>query len=187
MERHKFLKSIALCIGTISVGLKAFPLNLNNTNRNLNKITDSGTLKPLVIKNDEGKQQIVLGDHQTVKLSGQDTNNQFTLIEQFNSPGMEIPLHVHSDEDEIFHVLEGELEIQIGSEIKNLKAGDLCFCPRGIPHSWKVIGESKAKVLLSIFPSGLELLFAELAQLPSGEPDFSKVAEICKKYNIKFV
>ncbi len=144
-------------------------------------------LRPLVVKNGEGVKQIVLGDHQTVKLAGKDTNNQFTLIEQYNEPGMEIPLHVHQNEDEIFHLLEGELEIQVGSEIKVLKAGDLGFCPRGIPHSWKVIGERKAKVLLSVFPSGIELMFKEFSQFPPGPPNFEKVAEICAKYKIKFV
>jgi len=143
--------------------------------------------QPLVVRHNEGKQQVVLGDHQTVKLTGKDTNNQFTLIEQYNEPGMEIPMHVHQNEDEVFHVLEGELEVRVGSETKVLRSGDLGFLPRGIPHSWKVVGDQKAKALLSIFPSGIEMMFKELTELPAGPPNFEKVAEICGKYNIKFV
>ena len=186
MDRNQFLKSTALGVGTLSLGFMGFSTNTNLI-KNENEKPSDKTLRPLIVKNEDGEKQVVLGDHQTVKLSGKDTNDQFTLIEQYNEPGMEIPLHVHQNEDEIFHVLEGELEIQVGSEVKRLKAGDLGFCPRGIPHSWKVVGTDKAKVLLSVFPSGIELMFKEFTKLPPGPPDFSKVAEICAKYNIKFV
>lgn len=96
-------------------------------------------------------------------------------------------MHVHANEDEVFHVLSGELQIKVGNETKLLKAGDMGFCPRGIPHSWKVVGNEKAKVMLSIFPAGLEVMFRELAVLPAGPPDFEKIAKICSKYNIQFV
>ena len=186
MDRSQFLKSTALGVGTLSLGFMGHAITKNRAHKDTAS-TLNRNLRPLIVKNEDGDKQIVLGDHQTVKLSGKDTYNQFTLIEQYNEPGMEIPLHVHQDEDEIFHVLEGELEIQVGSELKTLKAGDLGFCPRGIPHSWKVVGEHKAKVLLSVFPSGIELMFKEFAKFPPGPPNFEKVAEICAKYNIKFV
>lgn len=186
MDRSQFLKSTALGVGTLSLGFMSYAINKNGSDSDTKNILNTN-LRPLIVKNGDGDKQIVLGDHQTVKLSGKDTNNQFTLIEQYNEPGMEIPLHIHQNEDEIFHVLEGELEIQVGSEVKLLKSGDLGFCPRGIPHSWKVVGEHKAKVLLSVFPSGIELMFKEFSQFPPGPPDFEKVAEICAKYNIKFV
>ncbi len=140
-----------------------------------------------ILRSGEGKEQVVLGDHQVIKLNGKDTNGQFTLIEQFNDPGMEIPMHIHKDEDEIFHVLSGELQVKVGEETKTLKTGDIGFCPRGIPHAWKVVGSEKAKVMLSIYPSGLEEMFSELATLPDGPPDFEKVAKICENYNIRFV
>ncbi|MGB5237426.1 MAG: cupin domain-containing protein, partial [Flavobacteriaceae bacterium] len=65
--------------------------------------------------------------------------------------------------------------------------GDLIFCPRGIPHAWKVVGDEKARALLSIFPAGLEDMFQELSQLPAGPPDLEKVARICSKYKLRFV
>jgi len=149
------------------------------------KITNQ--MSPKIVRNEEGKNQIVLGDHQIVKLSGNDTNGAFTLIEQNNNPNMGIPMHVHQDEDEVFHVISGELQIQVGTETIILKSGDMGFCPRGVPHSWKVVGNKKAKVMLSIFPSGLEMMFEELSKLPSGPPELDKLAKICSKYNIQFV
>ena len=102
-------------------------------------------------------------------------------------PGMQIPLHVHENEDEVFKVIEGQMEITVGDKKTILKAGDLAFAPRNIPHSWKVVGDTKAKVALSVFPAGLEIMFEELSALPAGPPDFGKVAAIAKEYGISFI
>lgn len=182
MKRKQFIQSAVLGISALSIGTVANAFNIQQVSKGFNT-----NIKPKIIKKGEGVEHIVLGDHQTLKLTGKDTSGLYTLIEQYNNPGMEIPLHVHQDEDELFHVLEGALEIQVGEEIKLLKAGDIGFCPRGIPHSWKVVGDDKAKVMLSIFPAGLENMFHELAEFPPGPPDFEKVSEICKTYNIQFV
>ncbi len=140
-----------------------------------------------IVKNEAGRKLNVLGDNQIIKLSAKDTNGQFSLIEQNNNPGTGIPPHVHQNEDEVFHVLSGQVDMTIGEEMTTLNSGDLIFCPRGIPHSFKVVGDQKAKVMLSIFPAGLENMFEELAKLPEGPPDLEKVGKICGKYNINFL
>ena len=122
-----------------------------------------------------------------IKLTGEDTNGQYTLIEQNNEPGVGIPPHVHENEDEVFQVLEGQVEMTIGGQMTTLNSGDIIFCPKGVPHYWKVIGEEKARAMLSIFPAGLEGMFRELAQLPAGPPDMEKVRTICGNYKLRFV
>lgn len=144
-------------------------------------------MNPKIVKNDAGQKLNVMGDNQIIKLSAKDTNGQYTLIEQNNAPGMGIPPHVHENEDEVFHVLTGKVEMIIGEETTTLSAGDMIFCPRRIPHSWKVVGEEKAKAMLSIFPAGLEGMFEELAEMPPGPPNMEKVIAICSKYKLKFV
>jgi len=185
MNRKNFLKTAALSAGAVAISPLA--LAKSNSTNSLVYSHDDDQMEPKILRTGEGTNQIVLGDHQVVKLSGKDTDGQFTLIEQYNDPGMEIPMHVHDNEDEIFHVISGKLQVSVGDETKILKAGDMVFCPRGIPHSWKVVGNEKGKVILSIFPSGLEVMFHELSELPAGPPDFEKVAKICSKYNIQFV
>ncbi len=143
--------------------------------------------KAKIVRDSEGDQLNVLGDCQVIKLTGADTNGQYTLIEQHNDVGTGIPMHVHENEDEVFQVIEGEVKMTIGKEATQLKEGDLIFCPKGIPHAWEIVGEHKAKAILSIFPAGLEDMFIELSQLPQGPPDFGKVAEICGKYGVRFV
>ncbi len=178
MKRNDFLKLTA-AMGTAAI---AVPNALMASTRKI-----SNDLKPKIVRNDEGKTINVIGDLQTFKLTGKDTNGLFTLIEEENEPGTGIPPHVHENEDEVFKVVEGEMELTVGEKTTILKAGDLAFGPRGIPHSWKIIGDSKAKVILSVFPAGIEDMFEELGKLPPGPPDFPKVAEICGRYGIKFI
>lgn len=179
MKRKDFIKQ------SIWVGATAFTLPA--LGKSLVKSNSEGTLDPKIIRDDEGKTINVLGDMQTIKLTAKDTNGLFTLIEENNTPGTMIPPHVHTKEDEIFKVLEGELELTVGDNTTVLKAGDLAFGPRNIPHSWKVIGNTNAKVILSVFPAGIEDMFEALGELPPGSPDMEKVMEICARQGISFV
>lgn len=134
----------------------------------------------------EGGQLRVLGDQQTVKLEGAQTGGAFTLIEQNNPPGVAVPAHFHTQEDEAFYVLEGEMEFTLSDKKIRAGAGTTVFLPRGITHSFKVL-ESGARALVMTFPSGIEKMFRELDALPAGPPDFAQVTSICKRYGIHFV
>tara|TARA_R110002051_G_scaffold166126_2_gene237066 strand:+ start:868 stop:1410 length:543 start_codon:yes stop_codon:yes gene_type:complete len=179
MKRKDFIKQ-SMWVGATAFTLPALGNTLKNTN-------SKEALDPKIIRSDEGKTINVLGDIQTFKLTGKDTNGLFTLIEEYNTPGTMIPPHVHTKEDEIFKVLEGELELTVGDKTTILKAGDLAFGPRNVPHSWKVVGDTNAKVILSVFPAGIEDMFEELGALPPGPPDMEKVMEICARQGISFL
>jgi quercetin dioxygenase-like cupin family protein len=58
----------------------------------------------------KGRAVWVVGDHYTVKCSGEDTGGAFTLIEVLVPPGSGPPPHIHRREDEMFYVLAGEFE-----------------------------------------------------------------------------
>lgn len=176
MKRKEFLKTSAFAA-----------VALTHLSSNKKNVLNDSKVNPKIVRNDEGKKVNVIGDQQTFKLTGKDTAGQFALIEEVNPPGTMIPLHVHTKEDEIFKVLEGELEVTVGNATTVLKAGDLAFAPKNIPHSWKVVGDTDCKTILSAFPAGIELMFTELGTLPPGKPDFSKVVAICQNYGITFL
>ncbi|MEW2920314.1 quercetin 2,3-dioxygenase [Muricauda sp. ANG21] len=180
MDRSAFLKRGALSAAALA-SLPAF------AHFSPKREKDGENLPPKIVRKGEGQKVNVLGDQQTFKLTSEDTNGLFSLIEEVNPPGTMIPPHVHTKEDEIFKVLEGELEVTVGDETTILKAGDLAFAPRNVPHTWKVVGDQDCKTILSVFPAGLENMFAELGALPPGPPDFPKVAEICGRYGITFI
>jgi quercetin dioxygenase-like cupin family protein len=179
MNRNEFLKTAAsgaLVASFFPASLAAFAKNAK---------TAPASIK--IIRDGEGQKVNVIGDNMTFKLRGSETNGRFVLIEQNNEPGTGIPTHVHENEDEVFRILEGTVEFETAGKRETLRAGDVIFCPRGVPHNWKVNGTKKAKVDLSFFPAGLEYMFDELGSLPEGPPDMGKVTEICGRYGIRFI
>ncbi len=179
MKRSHFFKKMGIGIGAVTISpFAAGAFNGKET---------AEIIEEKIIRSGEGKQLNVIGDKITLKLTGKDTGGKYVLVEQNNEPGIGIPPHVHENEDEIFRVIEGQLEVQIADQKTVLGPGDMVLCPRGIPHTWKVVGDSNAKVDLSFYPAGMEGMFEELAQLPDGPPDMEVVSEICGRYGIKFV
>lgn len=140
----------------------------------------------LTVRTGDGQVYNVIGDQQTFRLTGEQTQGRFTLIEQNNQPGAAIPPHVHTHEDEVFHVVSGEVTFQIGMDTIQAGAGTTVYLPRGVPHSFQVTGEEIAKVLMSVFPAGLEGMFRDLSTL-SFPPDFEEVKSIGAAYGVHFV
>jgi quercetin dioxygenase-like cupin family protein len=108
---------------------------------------------------------MVLGVVHRVLLDGKQTHGTMSMVELVTPPGGAIPPHTHHREEEIFHVLEGELEIWCGGHTTQLRAGDTFFAPRGIPHSPRTVGESPARVLVTLVPAGFERFFREAGEL----------------------
>jgi quercetin dioxygenase-like cupin family protein len=179
MKRNEFLKFAAMSMGTV-IMLPGVAWSMTD-----DKPHRKG--KARVIKNGEGKQVNVIGDQMTFKITGEDTNGLYALVEQHNEPGIGIPMHYHENEDEVFRVIEGQIELAVAGKSWVLGPGDVGFCPRGVPHTWRVTGNKKARVDLGFFPAGMEKMFIELAGLPQGPPDLGKVKEICGRYGVRFV
>ena len=60
-----------------------------------------------------------------------------SILESRAPAGDSPPLHVH-EEDEIFHVLAGEMLIRVGSADHRVTAGQTMLAPKGVPHSYRV-------------------------------------------------
>lgn len=60
-----------------------------------------------------------------------------SVLESRAPRGDSPPLHVH-EEDEIFHVLEGEMVIRVGSADHHARAGQTMLAPKGVPHTYRV-------------------------------------------------
>lgn len=71
-----------------------------------------------------------------LKVSTHDTGGQLSAFYYKGIQKVGPGLHAHTSQDEVFYVQEGEYIFQLGTEKTLLKAGDLIFLPRNIPHTW---------------------------------------------------
>ena len=66
----------------------------------------------------------------------EETNGKRTVTESVVQPGKGVPLHYHFDCTEYYEVLDGELKMQLGKEIKTLKKGDYLLVPVKMNHRY---------------------------------------------------
>ena len=92
----------------------------------------------------------------SICLSGADTGGAYCLLEVGLAPGMSVPRHTHTREDEAYFVLAGELEVTVGDDIFILRPGDCLMAPRDIPHQLRNSGDVENHYLLVFSPSGFE-------------------------------
>jgi quercetin dioxygenase-like cupin family protein len=141
---------------------------------------------PVQIDPGDGERVNVIGDQQTIKLSAVQTGGAFAVIEETYRPGSGVPLHFHTQEDIVFYIVEGHMDFMVGARPISGDAGSTIFLPRAVPHSSKA-GPQGAKAVVMMLPGGGEKMFRELNALPEGEPDFSRVRSVCKRYGVHFV
>ena len=101
------------------------------------------------------------GDTYTVLLKGSDTGGRYTLIDMHVPPGGGPPPHRH-DFEEMFSVLEGEIEITFRGEVLVARAGETVNVPANAPHSFRNASGAPARMLCMCSPAGQEELFMEV-------------------------
>jgi mannose-6-phosphate isomerase-like protein (cupin superfamily) len=78
------------------------------------------------------------------------------MLEVSLAPGMAVPRHTHTREDEVYFVLAGELQATVGDETFVLRPGDTLLALRDIPHELRNSGNTTNYFLLVFSPSGFE-------------------------------
>lgn len=102
----------------------------------------------------------VVGDNYTVLLTGKDTGGRYALIDMLVPPGGGPPPHRH-DFEEMFHVLEGRIEVTFRQKKHTVAAGETVNIPAKAPHFFRNVSDRQARVLCMITPPGLDEYFAQ--------------------------
>jgi mannose-6-phosphate isomerase-like protein (cupin superfamily) len=105
-----------------------------------------------------------------VLIEGHETDDRYDLVELTHPPGHMPPLHVHHEQEECWHVLEGELKLLTPGDEVTLGPGQSYTAPRGIPHAYEV-GNSPARVLVSSRPAGFERFVSAVGALDEVNPE----------------
>jgi quercetin dioxygenase-like cupin family protein len=112
----------------------------------------------------------VAGGTYTILLTGADTAGRYCLIDMLVPPGGGPPPHRH-DFEEMFSVLEGELEFTFRGAKCVGRAGDTVNIPANAPHSFGNVSGSPARLLCMCTPAGQEQFF-----LAVGDPVASRTS-----------
>ncbi|GAA4569109.1 cupin domain-containing protein [Planotetraspora kaengkrachanensis] len=109
----------------------------------------------------EGITKWVVGDVYTLKILAKESNGSLGFIEGSIPAGAGPVAHIHTDVDEAFYLLSGELEFLDGDRTFIGKPGDFVFIPRGHRHRFKNVGVHPARMLFLFTPGGPEGAFVE--------------------------
>jgi quercetin dioxygenase-like cupin family protein len=101
------------------------------------------------------------------KVTADRSGGTLTVEEWGLPPGMMIPPHTHTREDECNFVLRGELTCDVGGEIVVAPAGSYVLKPRGVPHALCNTGTEPVWVVEILTPGGFEAYFDEYEQIAS--------------------
>jgi mannose-6-phosphate isomerase-like protein (cupin superfamily) len=72
-----------------------------------------------------------------------------TVVLEMTLPvGSSAPLHVHDDLDDTWYILDGEMVVRCGDDELVVGAGHWVSMPRGVPHTFRVVGAREARILL---------------------------------------
>jgi mannose-6-phosphate isomerase-like protein (cupin superfamily) len=104
-----------------------------------------------------------------IHLTRKQTGGRFSLSEALFPPGSDVGLHLHRQEDESLHVLEGTIALQIGTEHADLTAGQSCFIPSKTPHRIRNLTSDPARVMAVHTSGDFDRFVAEMgtpAEMP---------------------
>jgi quercetin dioxygenase-like cupin family protein len=100
----------------------------------------------------------VAGATYTILMTGKDTGGRYCLIEMLIPPGGGPPPHRH-DFEEMFTILDGEIEFSFRSEPRRAAAGSTVNIPANAPHAFKNMSDQPARLLCMCLPAGQEEFF----------------------------
>jgi quercetin dioxygenase-like cupin family protein len=103
----------------------------------------------------------LVGDTYTILVAGKDTAGRYSLIDMHIPPGGGPPPHRH-DFEEMFSVLEGEIETTFRGKKTIIRAGETINIPANAPHQFQNKSAQAVRLLCLCSPAGQEEFFKEV-------------------------
>jgi oxalate decarboxylase/phosphoglucose isomerase-like protein (cupin superfamily) len=139
----------------------------------------------------------------TTLLLGAEQTERWSFFEADVPPGFDVGAHFHREAEEVFYVLEGELDLlafepadetagdwrgwqsRTGARVTRGRPGTFMYVPAGCPHAFANPGSTIARMLFVVAPSGHERYLRELAEMGrGGSPDPAAFAALNERYDI---
>src|ERR1700754_5146486 len=109
----------------------------------------------------------VSGERITFLQTAADTDGELLEFELELSPDGRVPgAHVHPEQEERFHVLEGTMRFRLGLRTIVAEAGDTVIVPKGRMHRFANGGDTPARARVEVLPAlDMEQLFETTVEL----------------------
>jgi len=135
---------------------------------------------------------------------GAEQSPTWSAFEAVVAPGFDVGAHLHHEAEEVFYVLDGELDLlafepvarsdgdwrtwesKTGATVLRGGPGSFMSVPAGCPHAFFNPGSEPARMLFLVSPSGHELYLQELTDLlaSGGPPDVAEIEALRRRHDI---
>ena len=114
-----------------------------------------------------------------IRASGELSGDALAVLEHHLPPGtLAMPRHRHAAAEAIT-VTYGELTVEIGREVRVLRAGDSIAIPPAVSHTfWVAVDATRPATFVAVVaPAGLEGYYADVARavVDGGQPDMAAI------------
>ena len=109
-----------------------------------------------------------MGGLMTFLVTSAESDNRVFFLEVRTRPGAEPPPHIHEEQDEVFYILEGEIEVYCGEQVRTARAGDTVFLPRQQAHAFYFLSPTLRFLTLVLPGNGLERFFEAMSSPATG-------------------
>ncbi len=135
---------------------------------------------------------------------GDTQSKVWSVFEAEVGPGFDVGAHFHTNGEELFYILEGELDLlafeprvrttdgwgawtsKTGAKVVHGGPGSCMFVPTGCPHAFANPRDRPARMLFLFSPPGHEHYMAEMGNLlaRAGPPDQAAITALRERYDI---
>jgi quercetin dioxygenase-like cupin family protein len=115
-----------------------------------------------------------------ILITPKETNGQLGMFSALGKPQSGPPRHIHHNEDEVIHIVDGDVRFWLEGETFLRSTGDTVFIPRGKEHAFFILSETPARFVTCLAPGGFESFFASVAnrglQIPQHQSEIEALA-----------
>ena len=121
--------------------------------------------KAIIFETGEGKLLSARGSAMFFKATRASTNGAFSFMERSLPPGgRKPPPHIHTNCEEAFYVLDGEIEFFLGADTVIGRPGSFVHVPGGVSHTFGNAATTPSRILIIHAPA-MDSYFEELQEL----------------------
>ena len=119
----------------------------------------------IIMSEEQGQSFSVVGDTYRIVISGEQTEGAYAVIDMLVPPGGGPGPHAHADIQELFYVVNGEVEFKTETGTYVAKKGAFVNVPKGGEvHCFNNKSTEMAHMLCTVIPAGLDAFFKEIGQ-----------------------